>query len=194
MIPINSITSSLIGIIRDAVGSSLSTIGPNGNDFPAVIRDRQDGPIPEYPYITVDYLNSTDADGWETESYVNANDNLEYHTDKALLFRVTCYGEGGHSIIDSLRSKLRFESFRARLRDETNAAFQSESEVQEKPQLKSVDYIDNGFVDLTLSYVDVEADTNSEIIEAIEINTIGSDGGVYDKDGNKIQDINVNVP
>lgn len=194
MIDIDTITDSLIGIIRDAVGNSLSKIGPTGTEYPAVIKDRENGTAPDYPYIVVDYLNEENSESWNTDQVVDAFDNVEYSTDKNLLFRVTCYGVGGQQIISSLVSKLQFESFRRRLRTESGAAFQQESGVKPSPQLKSVEYIDNGFVDLTLSYVDVEADTNSEIIETIEVNAIGSEGGVYDSQGNKIQDINVNVP
>lgn len=189
MIPLKSITTSLIGIIEDAVGTDLSTIDIEGSPYPAIIKDRQSGTMPEYPYIVVDFLTDTDVDGWLTSSTVDTNDNVEYITDKLLFFRLTCYGKNGHEIMSKMKSKLRFDSLRNKLRSETDAAFTEESAVQEIPQLKSVDYIDNGFMDITLSYVDTEADTASTIIEVIEVN-----GTVDDVLGNTITTINVNVP
>lgn len=195
MIDIESIKDSLIGIIRTAVGSELSLIGPTGNQFPAVIRDRQSGNAPQYPYGVVDFITSSDDGAWLTDTYADDLTNkIEYHTDKLLLFRVTFYGEDGFRIANLLKSRIRFESLRRRLRQECSAAFVSETDVNETPQLRSVEYIDNGFLDLTLSYVDVEIEENSEVIETIEVNAIGSDGGVFDAEGNKIQNINVNVP
>jgi hypothetical protein len=189
MIPIKSITTSLIGIIRNAVGADLSMIDIGGTLYPAVIKDRQSGSMPQYPYIVIDFLTEADVDGWLTGSGVDGNDNVEYTTDKLLFFRFTCYGKNGHEIMSKLKSKLRFDSPRDQLRFETGAAFTEESAVQEQPQLKSVDYIDNGFMDVTLSYVDTEADTASTIIEVIEVN-----GTVDDVLGNTINTINVNVP
>lgn len=188
-IPVSTITTSLIEVIRSAVGDELTQIGPEGSTFPAVIKDRQSGNIPDYPFIVVDYLNSATTDAQLTEFKVDLNDNVEYTTDYLLFYRVTCYGKTGHEIMDKLKSRLRFDSHRDTLRFLCEAAFSSESDVKEIPQLKSTEYIDNGFMDITLSYVDTEADIASTVIEAIEAN-----GTILDVEDNTVTEINVNIP
>lgn len=189
MIDINAIRRGLINVIRSAVGDELSLIGPEGSQFPAVIAARQSGNMPKYPYIVVDYLNQMDSDGWLTDTSLDLNDNVVYDTHKLLFFRITCYGEDGHQIISKLKSKLRFDSHRQSLRDQVGASLLEESDVRETPQLKNIKYIENGFMDLTLSYIDSEADTASTVIE-----TIGTQGEVVDVEGNTLTNINVNVP
>lgn len=189
MIDIKTMRTGLINVVRTAVGEDLSLIGPEGSEFPAVIAERQSGNMPQYPYIVVDYLNQMNSDGWLTDKSLDVNDNIVYDTHKLLFFRVTCYGEDGHQIMNKLKSRLRFDTHRQSLKDQVGASFESESEVREMPQSKNIKYIENGFMDLTLSYVDSEADTASTVIE-----TIGTQGEIVDAEGNTLTNINVNVP
>lgn len=187
MIDIDAILTSVIKICRSAVGDSLSTLG--GGSLASVIRTEENGVIPKYPYITVDYVQTLDVDGWATDYSVDQNGFSVYSTDKLLILRLTCFGEDGNQIIQKLISKLRFDTYRNRLREETGAAFVEESDVGQIPQLKGVKWIENGFVDITLSAIDTDTDAESTTID-----TVGVVGTVEDVEGNVVVTVSINTP
>jgi hypothetical protein len=103
----DAIRQKFISVVKDGVGTSLSTSGQVGSEFPSVIQRRPDGPKPDYPYIDLDILSTQDEGGWTSSQGVDSNGDLFYETHKELLINFRCYGGDAQNIMNDLSGYMR---------------------------------------------------------------------------------------
>ena len=65
MIDTELVKEKFVSIARDILATDLTLVGESG-DIPAVIKARAGGPVPEYPFVTVDITFSRDREGYLT--------------------------------------------------------------------------------------------------------------------------------
>lgn len=192
MIPYDDILDGLITIIRDAVGDELSTLSDGVTTFPAVIRERQAGPKPNLPYITVDIPSTVKISQGFKEHYVN--DDLEhvYEYLYELLVRITCHGEESQRILNKLRGYMHMNTLRDRIRAEACVAQQKLSSAEQLPAVLTTDFEEIHAMVGTYHIIDVVIDpfSNGHVIEEVNSDKVNplwiladgtwDDNGVWD--------------
>lgn len=164
----DTILDSFISVARDGVGNSLSTIGALDN-IPAVIRSRQDGPIPDYPYIVVDVLNTSETNGWQNNEGIDENGDYFITTHYKLLLQYTIYGGNANSIAHDLRQYFRLERVRMKLTNETTGTLENTFGVSSLPQRLSTANMEVASFNLTFNITDRYVDTGTGLIDTVEI-------------------------
>lgn len=188
----NLILDTFIQVARDGVGSQLSQIGPTGSEFPAVIKVRQDGPKPDYPYITIDILDTFTNDEWLIQEKLNDSNSLVYETNKNLLINYRVYGGNAISIANDLHGYLRVASVLDFIRSETTGALLTTGNIDSLPVLLSDSFLESASFNLTFAITDslVIPDTGSNYFDSIDL-----DGELKrNEDDPSPLSINVNAP
>ena len=170
-IDIDAILKEFISLARDGVGGSLSTIGPSGNTAPAVIKARQDGPLPDYPYVVVDILDISRG-GWLLNESVDDNDNPFYETTYTLLMNYRCYGGNSIEIIHELEGFFRFPRVRDEIRSTIGGALVDTDSVDTLPVLNSTEFLESASFNFTYSITDTLVDTSTGIFDTVILDSI----------------------
>lgn len=115
-------------------------------DFPVVtnvIKDRQGGARPNYPYIVVEKASTANEAGgaWLREQYVDENDVVTYISEQKVFIKVTCYGEDSIDILNIVRALAVDDLIRYELNNLTGAKFQYYTEVEDTPEFLETDFI-----------------------------------------------------
>lgn len=173
---IDNILDELIIVARGGIGTLLSEIGPVGSEFPAVIRVRQEGPKPEYPYCVISLLDISDGGEWLLEEYLDSSNNLVYESNKNLLINYRVYGGNALSISNTLHGYFRRDSVLNQIRENTGGAVVDTGSIDSLPVLLSDTYLESASFSLTLAITDTDslADTGENYFDSVEL-----DGGLH---------------
>lgn len=192
MIPYDDIYDGMITIIRDCVGDELSTFSDGVTNYPTVIRERQAGPKPNLPYITVDIIGTVQLSNHFKEHYVNNDLEHVYEYLYELMFRITCHGEESQRILNKLRGYMNMNTIRDRIRDEACVAQQIISSAEQLPSVLTTDFEEVHAMVGTYHIIDVVIDpfsdghvieeVNSDYVNPLWILADGTwnDNGVWD--------------
>lgn len=176
----NAIRDKWIVLARTAVGSSLSQIGPVGSEFAAVIKRRVDGPMPEYPYIDMDIVNTIDEGGWSSNYGIDVDTGeLFYETHKQLLINFRCYGGEAMSIMNTFHGYLRQELVQDDLRTNLGGSLVQAFDVNSMPIKLNDKWIESSDFNITFNVVDKYINTDTA---TSEITTVGLDGELFRDD------------
>jgi hypothetical protein len=152
------ILDTFIRIAREALPTELSLIGPNA-DLPAVIRARQDGPKPSYPYTVLDHLDTIDESGWLLSENINSNDETVYETNKLLLLNYRVYGGNAQAIAQKLHGFFRLNRVLGDIRTSTGGAVVTLDGIDSLPVLLAETYLESASFNITFAITDVFVDT-----------------------------------
>lgn len=196
MINFDTVWDKFVEIAQDYAGSNLSMSGPLG-DEPCVIRESINGPLPDYPYITVNIADVSDESNWLIDEYIDENDNIVYRNIKTLLITYRCYGgeadtpSPGKSIdiMNILHGAFRFDSVRGDVRNTLNGSIVELTTIESLPVQLKDKILDSSSFNIIFNIVDEAVDTNSFIIDTVDVT-----GDVYSLQGDLTSDqITINV-
>lgn len=180
MIDYDEVLDAFIVVARQAVGSQLSQIGPVGNTYPAVIKARQDGPIPSYPYIQIDVLSTALTSGHLLAEWVDEDENTVYETHYKLLLQYTVFGGNANKITHELEAYFRLNSVLNYIENETEGTVEECFSVIPSPQRLSTKWLEVASFNLTFNINDVLLNPNTYLDpEATPEETVFADG-VFD--------------
>ena len=173
----SAIRSKFVSVVQSGVGSLLSTTGPPSATEPSVIIRRPSGPIPDYPYISLDILDTEDQHGWLSFEEVDVNDNPVYLTYEKMLINIRCYGGDSISIINKLRHYLRIASVRNDIREVLSGSIVDVLDIDSMPIELSDRFLESASVNIIFNTITSQVDTSVGIIDNVDL-----DGQVFRDD------------
>lgn len=147
----------------------MSLIGPVGSEFPAVIRSRQDAPIPDYPYIRVDIIDTTQTSGWKLGEGVDDDGNTYIENGFKLLLQYTVYGGHAISIAHQLRASFALQSVLDKICLETMGTFEDAQPVINNPQIGETQSLEVAAFNFTFNITDRVVDIETGTFDTIRI-------------------------
>lgn len=188
-ISIDEILDKFIDVAREALPTELSLIGPSGT-LPAVIRSRQKGSKPDYPYLVVDIVDLIDESGWLTNTYIDSNDHTVVETNKQLLINFRTYGGNAVAITNTLYGFFRLNRILGDIRNTLGGSVVTTSDIDQLPILLADKYLESASFNLMFNITDTFTDTSSEAFDTINIT-----GELTDDAGDPVlPDIGITVP
>jgi len=154
----DGILDKFILIAQEALPTQLSSIGVSGT-LPAVIRQRQIGPKPDYPYVAIDVLDTIDESSWLLEERLNANDEVEVDTTKVLLINYRVYGGNAVKIINDLYGFFRLNRVLGDITKTLGGSVVETLDIDQLPVLLADKFIESASFNLTFNIVDTFVDT-----------------------------------
>lgn len=189
MLDRGAITAGLIQIVRDIVGSQLSTYEVDGNDIPAVVSARLEGWKLDLPFMTVDVNNFILPSGWLLHSYFDDTDTMTYEILYEMFVDFKCFGNGSQDILRRLHSSFSMSPIRGRITDEVfGASVQIQGEVISTPDLLSTNYEEGATLTSSFYIIETLQDPTGEVLETIE-DVVGQGTLITGVDGDIIIDI-----
>jgi hypothetical protein len=191
-IALDTILDKFLSVARDALDGQLSTIGPPGNPIPAVIKERQNGTIPDYPYASINILDITENGEWLLQDYIDDDDNLVYENNKYLFMNYRVYGGNALEIANNLYGYFRIETVLDSIRQVTGGAVVQLFDIDSLPTLLSDTFLETASFNFVFGITDtlIIPDTGTNFISSI-----GLDGELLHGEGDPDPlDINVNAP
>lgn len=174
----DAILDKFIEVAREALPTELSMIGQNA-DIPAVIRARQDGVKPNYPYITIDALDTVDESGWLTHTFIDDNDLTVVETNKQILLNYRVYGGNAINIANILYGFFRLNRVLGDIRTTLGGSVVSTSDIDQLPILLSDEYLESASFNLVFNITDSFVDT----LGSDAFDTVNLEGEVFDGEG-----------
>lgn len=167
MINLNSYRASLISLIAERIGDSLSQT----NERPSIIQVTNTGTKPRYPYATLDFLNSRDAAGYTTNRYVNDDGKLVYETHKDLVFTIGVRAglEDSFSLATHVHKAFTFETKLDQIYSECQATITRTSNPRTFNEVLADRVQKYSSFEVTLRIVDTEVDEASDYISSIDV-------------------------
>jgi hypothetical protein len=191
-ISLDPILDTFISIAREALDGQLSTIGSPGNPLPAVIKERQTGPKPFYPYATINILDITENGEWLLQDYVDDDGNLIYENNKYLFMNYRVYGGNALEIANNLYGYFRIETVLDSIREDTGGALVQLFDIDSLPTLLPDTFLETASFNFVFGITDtlIIPDTGTNYISSV-----GLDGELHNglTDPPPL-DINVNAP
>jgi hypothetical protein len=189
----DAILDKFVVVAQQALPTQLSLIGVNGNT-PAVIRARQTGPKPNYPYVTVDAIDTMDESGWLLEESIDVNDDTVYQTTKQILIVYRVYGGNAISLGNTLQGFFRVSRILGDIRNTLGGSVVTVDDVDSLPILLENTYLESSALNLTFNIIDTFVDTTgSSNFTTINLDGLIYDGGPEDPDP-LVVDITVPIP
>lgn len=188
----DAVLDKFIDVARQALNGKLSTIGPTGTEYPSVIRARQGGNLPDFPYCTVDYLITDGNNEWLLQDYITDNGDLVYESTKTLVLNYRVYGGSAMSIANDLHGYFRVERVRDSIRQATGGAVTVVDAIDSLPNVLPDAWRESASFNVTFSIVDtlIIPDEGENYITSIVL-----DGELKDGEGDTDPlPINVNAP
>lgn len=189
-VPVDDILDKFILVAQAALPTELSLIGVN-EDLPAVIRARQTGTKPSYPYVTIDCLEIVDESGWLTLETLSANDEPQYETNKQLLLNYRVYGGNAISIAQRLHGYFRSNRVRGDIITTLGGSVVTVDDVDQLPILLTDTYLESASFNIIFNITDTFIDTDDGSFDTINVG--GTLYNISVEDANP-QDIDVTVP
>jgi hypothetical protein len=171
------IINEFIRVAKEGVGSRLAQIGTDGNQFPAVIRANQGGPILETPNIHVNILKTSETGGWMINEGVDENNQPYRETQYKLLIRYTVFGEDAVSIAHELRGYFRLDRVLWTIEENTTGTLEQVFDVVNTPKTRSTEIQIVAYFDLTFNIIDRIVDTDPNLGGVFD--TVELDGELY---------------
>jgi hypothetical protein len=187
----DAILDKFILVAQEALPTGLSLIGVGGN-LPAVIRARQEGSKPDYPYATIDVLDTVDESGWLYSETINSNDETVYETNKQLLLNYRVYGGNAVSIAQKLHGFFRLNRVLGDIRNTLGGSVVTVDDVDQLPILLADTYLESASFNIIFNITDTFIDT----LGSDSFTTIHLDGTIFDistDDPNPL-DVDIIVP
>ena len=156
----DAIMDKFILLARDSVGSQLTQIGPVGSEFGAVIRARQGGPKPDFPYITIDVINTVQESGWLAVHYLDESENTVYETTKQLLLNYRVYGGNAISIANDLEGYFRLNSVLGDVRSTTGGSVVETRDVDQQPIELADKFLESSSFNIIFNITDTYSQPN----------------------------------
>ena len=150
------IQEGLIQYTQKVLDGLLSEMPSQLGSLPSVIKDRTNGPRPDYPYVVVDRtytLKGAGDSSWLRNQYINDDGQIVYVHEHRVGVNITCYGEDADIILSQLQVSFVDDYFRNQLNKMTDAVFQICSDISENPQFLNTDYIDGAEMDVYFTAV-----------------------------------------
>ena len=166
------ILQSFVDIAKDGVGSSLSLIGPTGGKFPAVIKARQGGTKPDYPYIQLDLVNVSETSGWLLGEGVDDLGQSILETQYKLTFQYTVYGGNAMNIAHNLHQYFRLDTVLGKVENDTTGLVEELFSVSSIPSTLSTNNLEVSRFNFTFNITDRFTDVSESIgvFDTININ------------------------
>lgn len=175
-----AVQQALVGIIVDMVGDKLGfLVAPDGTvtDQPACYISQQHIPEATLPFISIDFLSSSDSEGHLLGSgHVEMEDPLDppnladypyYDTYLHYLINARCEGDGSGKILREVRQKLLWPSFRQRINTEMFSSTQLISPVTKQSDVLETEYREIYSTMLKFDTVDRIVDYSSGVFSTI---------------------------
>lgn len=184
MIDLNLYRKSLISLIAERIGDSLS----QSNGRPSIIQVTNTGTKPQYPYATLDFLNSRDVAGYTTNRYINDDGKMVYETHKDLVFTIGVRAglADSFSLLTHVHKAFTFETRLDQIHTECQATITRTTNPRTFNEVLADRVQKYSEFEVTLRIVDTEIDTNSDYIESIEVSgEVGIDidnAGIFTND------------
>lgn len=154
----DAILDKFILVAQEALPTQLSLIGVSAN-LPAVIRARQDGPKPDYPYATIDVLDTVDESAWLGSENIDSNDLTVYETNKNVLLNYRVYGGNAVSIAQRLHGFFRINRVLGGIRSTTGGSVVTVDDVDQLPILLADTYLESASFNIVFNITDTFVDT-----------------------------------
>lgn len=186
----DAILDKFILVAQEALPTELSLIGVSGT-LPAVIRARQIGTKPDYPYVTIDVLDTADESGWLGSENINSSDETVYETNKSLLLNYRVYGGNAVNISQKLHGFFRIDRVLGDITNTLGGSVVTLDNVDQLPILLADTYLESASFNITFNITDTFVDTSTG-----SFTTIHLDGTVFNlsvEDTNP-GDIDITVP
>ena len=186
----DAILDKFIDVAREALPTQLSLIGPSAT-LPAVIRSRQEGPKPDYPYATIDVLDTVDESAWVLVQTLSSNDEPQYETNKQLLLNYRIYGGNAVSIAQRLHGFFRSNRVLGDIRKTLGGSVVTVDDVDQLPILLSDTYLESASFNIIFNITDTFIDTADGSFTTIKVA-----GDIFDgsRDLDNSLDIDITVP
>lgn len=175
MIDYDPILDHFILVAREAVGSQLSEIIPS---VPSVIRARQSGPPPDYPYIVLDIVNTTHTSGWKLASGLDDNDDPYVDTHYKMLLQYTVYGGNANEIAQNLESYFRRDRVLDDIETATTGQLEQTFAVISLPEVLSTEDLEVAGFNFTFNINDRDVDPQTGVFDRVIL-----DGELARKEG-----------
>ena len=186
----DGVLDKFILIAREALPTELSMIGEN-EDIPAVIRARQKGITPEYPYVTIDVLDTVEESGWLNNEHVNSSDQVVVETTKQLLLNYRVYGGNAINLANILHGFFRLNRVLGDVRTTLGGSVVSTSDIDQLPILLADEYLESASFNIIFNITDTFVDTSGSNV----FDTVNLDGEIQDEAGNIVTpNISITVP
>lgn len=186
----DGILDKFILVAQEALPTELTLIGVNA-DLPAVIRVRQDGPKPSYPYVTINVLDTIDESGWLTSTYIDDNDYTVVETNKQLLINYRVYGGNAINIANNLYGFFRLNRVLGDIRNTLGGSVVSTSDIDQLPILLADEYLESASFNLVFNITDTFVDSSG----SDSFVTVNLNGELFDgEDDPDPIDISITVP
>lgn len=187
----NAILDRFILTAREGLPTQLSTIGQN-NDIPAVVRARQDGPKPSYPYVTLDVLDTREESAWLMLETLDPTGQFpQYETNRQVLLSYRVFGSNAIAIAQRLEGYFRSNIVRDTISTALGGKVVRTDPVEQDPILLADKYLESAYFNLIFNITDVYVDTAGSVFD-----TIHATGQVYNisLEDTDPQTIDVTVP
>jgi len=174
MIDYNNILTELIRVVREVPFTVPLSIT---DGLPSVLRMRPNNPKLQYPYVTIDVLDTSLESGWELNTFVDENDNNVYEANYHLLISFRVYGgdalADSQSIMSQLDGHLRIERVLNDITKATGGEVLVKLPVENSPILLDDKYIESSSFNIIFGITDTTIDIGTD---GVPITTIDLDG------------------
>lgn len=170
MIDYDEILSEFIRVAQEALGDKLSQTGPSGSPEPTVIRARQGGVKPEYPYVQIDVITTTQTHGWELETGVVEIDGEDVpfiDTHYKITMQYTVYGGNANQLAHELEAYFRLNRVLGDIENNTGGALEATFNLQSLPQSLSTEDLEVAAFNFTFNINDRYTDPQTGVFDHI---------------------------
>lgn len=187
----DGILDKFILVAVEAVGSSLTQIGPAGSKVGAVVRARQKNTKPSPPYVTIDVLDTKDESGWLYNETIDVNEDTVLETTKQLLLNYRVYGGNAINLANNLHGFFRLDRVRGDIRKTLGGSVVTVDSVEQLPVLQADEFLESASFNFIFNITDTFIDTTgSEVFDIINLT-----GEVFRSEGDTDPlDVSITVP
>lgn len=143
----------------------------NGNT-PAitVIKARQGGPTPPYPYIVLDIVSTIQTSGYKAGTGLDSNNNPYVETPYKLLLSYTVYGDNANQIAHDLESYFRLDRVLGDITNNTSGGrLEDTFDVISAPEGLATNNLEVATFNLTFNIIDRYVDPQTGRFDTIRV-------------------------
>ena len=174
MLDRNLIGNAFVGVVKDLIGSRLSTLTNPSGTTPAVVKSREGGYKPDLPYVSVDVANFILPSGWLLHSYFDESNVMTYEVLYEIFVDFKCFGEDSQEILQEFHSFLSIPIITEKIQtDVFGASVQQQGDVINTPDLLSTDFEEGATLTTSFYIIDTIQDPAGLGVERI-LNVTGT--------------------
>lgn len=173
---------ALVRVLTGMVGDDCGKLKkPNGEEtnHPAIyLTSQAKFPQAKLPLLQVSFIDINDEDGRlvdkgliELDKPDDSGEKDYYpYTSTHMYYTVllTCQGKGSFDILEKIRGKLRFDSWREKIHNEMYSGIYMQSRIRRTPQLVATEWRDQFTMTMTFSTVSTHVDYDGDWFNVIE--------------------------